>query len=283
MVRICHDILETKQRKPDAGASSVIYNTTFLKNKGHGIIAATREVYNATRRLGDGSRLILRQRVRGSARAVRAVRNTEVLQTETRVVADVPATSNHLSAWHSRFEIRELNLQTLAQRQENSAAAYKVPPSGADLAAPLSPQLYAKPEFMGPLTRHDGQHADAMIKDFTALLDNTQDATHCVGISSGTQEIIEHMSHSKMYILDEQLYAMELCISHGIKVQVEGLEGERISQMCRCTGSQSGWEGDRWNDWVWVKQCPGRFDGVLNGCLPWQLQQLFKIKLQNDD
>jgi len=43
---------------------------------------------NATRRLGDRQRVILRQRVRGSVRAVRAVRNTRVFQTETRVVAD---------------------------------------------------------------------------------------------------------------------------------------------------------------------------------------------------
>jgi len=43
---------------------------------------------NATRRLGDGQRVILRQRVRGSVRAVRAVRNTRVFLTETRVVAD---------------------------------------------------------------------------------------------------------------------------------------------------------------------------------------------------
>jgi hypothetical protein len=48
------------------------------------------------------------------------------------------------------FEIRELILQALAQHQENSAAACKVLPSSADLAAPLSPQLYVKPEFMGP-------------------------------------------------------------------------------------------------------------------------------------
>jgi hypothetical protein len=58
------------------------------KNKRYGIIAAAREVCNATSCLGDGSRLILRQRVRDSARAVRAVRNTRVFQMETRVVAD---------------------------------------------------------------------------------------------------------------------------------------------------------------------------------------------------
>ena len=36
----------------------------------------------------DGYRVILRQSVRGSVRAVRAVRNTRVFQTEIRVVAD---------------------------------------------------------------------------------------------------------------------------------------------------------------------------------------------------
>jgi len=43
---------------------------------------------NATRRLGDRKRVILCQRVRGSVRAVRAVQNTRVFQTETRFVAD---------------------------------------------------------------------------------------------------------------------------------------------------------------------------------------------------
>jgi hypothetical protein len=113
------------------------------------------------------------------------------------------------------FKIRELNLQALAQRWEN---------------------------------RRDGKHPNAMIKDFRALLDNTQDATQCVAICSGTWEFIKNESRNKTYISDEQLHAMELCIYHGIKVQVEGLEGERISQMCRCTGSQS-WRGeDRWNN-----------------------------------
>jgi hypothetical protein len=137
------------------------------------------------------------------------------------------------------FEIRELNLQALAQRWENSAAACKVLPSGADLAATQSPQSYAKPEFMGSENRRDGKHPDSMMKDFRALLDNTQDATHRAAIYSGTREFIKHKSRNKTYISDEKLHAMELCIYHGIKVQVESLEGERISQMCRCTGSQS--------------------------------------------
>jgi hypothetical protein len=50
---------------------------------------------------------------------------------------------------------------------------------------------------------------------------------------------MKHMSRIKTYISDEQLHTMELCIYHGIKVQVEGLDGECISQMRRCTGSPS--------------------------------------------
>jgi len=122
-----------------------------------------------------------------------------------------------------------------------------------------------------------------MVKDFRALLNNTHDATHRVAIYSGKREFVKHMSSNKTYISDEQLHAMEPCIHHGIKVPVAGLDGERISQMCRCTGSQSWQRGDRRKDCVWVKQLPRRCYGALNGCLPWQLQRLFKIKLPNDD
>jgi len=101
------------------------------------------------------------------------------------------------------FEIRELNLQALAQRRENSAAPSKVLPPGADLAAPLGSQSYAKPEFMGPQNRRDGKHPDSMIKDFRALLDNTQDTTHHVAIYSDTRESIKHKSRNKTYISDE--------------------------------------------------------------------------------
>jgi len=89
MVRIRHYSPDTKYTKPDAGVASGIYNSTRRKNMRHGIIASAKEVCNATRRLGDKSRLILRQTVRGSTRAVRAIRNTRVFQTETTVVADV--------------------------------------------------------------------------------------------------------------------------------------------------------------------------------------------------
>jgi hypothetical protein len=112
------------------------------------------------------------------------------------------------------------NLQALTQHWENSAAACKVFISGADLAAPLSSQSYAKPEFKGHQTHRDGKHPDDMIKDFRAFLDNTQDATHRTAIYSGTGEYIKHKSRNKTYISDEQLHATELCIYHGIKVQV---------------------------------------------------------------
>jgi len=97
-----------------------------------------------------------------------------------------------------------------------------------------------------------------VINDFNALLDNTEDAMHHVAIYSGTREFIKHKSRNQMHILDEQLHTMKLCIYHGIMVQVENLDGECIIQMCRCTESQSWCEGDRQNDWVWVKQRPGR-------------------------
>jgi len=88
------------------------------------------------------------------------------------------------------FVVGELNVEALAQHRENSTAACKVLPSSAYLAAPLSPQSNAKPQFMGPHNRRDGKLPEAMIKNFRALLDNTQDATHRVAISSGTWEFI---------------------------------------------------------------------------------------------
>jgi len=84
---------------------------------------------------------------------------------------------------------------------------------------------------MGPLNRHDGKDPEAMIKDFRASLDNTLDATHLVTIYSSTKECMMHKSCKKTYISDEHLHTMELCIYHGIKIQVEGLEGEHISLM----------------------------------------------------
>jgi len=181
------------------------------------------------------------------------------------------------------FKIREFNHQALTQHRENSAAACKLLPSGANLAAPVSPQIYNKPEFMGHQNYRDGKHPDTLIKESTALLDNTQDAMHRVAIYSGTREVIMCKSLIMTSISNEQLHAMELCSYHGIKVQVQGLDGECISKMFRFTGSQSWRGGDRRNDWVWVKPRPGRCFGLLNWHLPWQPQRLFKIKLLHED
>jgi len=47
------------------------------------------------------------------------------------------------------FEIRELTLQALVQRQENSAATCKVLPTGADLAAPPEPPVICEARIHG--------------------------------------------------------------------------------------------------------------------------------------
>jgi len=50
------------------------------------------------------------------------------------------------------FEMRKLNLQAVAKRRENSAAACNVPPSSADLAAPLSSRHMGSPKSWDPKT-----------------------------------------------------------------------------------------------------------------------------------
>jgi len=89
------------------------------------------------------------------------------------------------------FTIRDLILQALTQHRENSTATCTILSSGADLAALLSSQTYAKPEFMGPQNRRDGKHSDAMIQYFRALHDNTQNAMHCLTLYHGTREFIK--------------------------------------------------------------------------------------------
>jgi hypothetical protein len=72
-----------------------------------------------------------------------------------------------------------------------------------------------------------------MIEDFRALLNKWQDATHRVAIYRGTREFITHKSQNTTYISDNQLHATELWFYQGIKVPIEGLDGERISEMCQ--------------------------------------------------
>jgi hypothetical protein len=71
---------------------------------------------------------------------------------------------------------------------------------------------YATPKFVGPQNRHNGKYPHSIIKEFRALLDNMQDATQRVSINCGTLVCIMHKSRNKMYILDEQLHVMKLCI-----------------------------------------------------------------------
>ena len=47
-------------------------------------------------------------------------------------------------------------------------------------------------------------------------------ATHSLIIYNCVREFNKHKSRNKMYISDEQLHPMELCIYHGINVPVEG-------------------------------------------------------------
>jgi hypothetical protein len=86
---------------------------------------------------------------------------------------------------------------------------------------------------MGPHYLRDGQHPHATIIHCRALLDDTQDRTHRMAIYSGRRVLIKHKSGKKTSISDEQLHGMELCIYNGIKVQIEGLDSESISQRCR--------------------------------------------------
>ena len=151
------------------------------------------------------------------------------------------------------FEVTVLNLQALAQSREIIAAGCQVLPSSPDQAAPLRPPSYVKPKFMGPHNRYNGKHSDAIINIIRALFHNTQDAMHCMAICSGTWECMNHKFHIKTYISDELPHATELCIYDSILHHVERFEGEAISQMSRCRGSQS-WHGrDQQNDKVWAK------------------------------
>ena len=85
---------------------------------------------------------------------------------------------------------------------------------------------------MGPYNRSDGMHPDTVINDFKVLCNITQDRKLRIAIYSGMRKCINHNVPGMTYILDEQFHGMELCIYHGIKVLVEGLDCKRISLMC---------------------------------------------------
>ena len=60
---------------------------------------------------------------------------------------------------------------------------------------------------------------------------------------------------------------------------------EKVNTYLRCVDAQEARAAveriDR--NQVWLIQCTGRCYGALNGCLLWQMQRLFKIKLLTED
>jgi hypothetical protein len=64
---------------------------------------------------------------------------------------------------------------------------------------------------MGPQNCCKGKQPDATIRHFRALLENTQDTMHHGAIWSNAEKLFNDKSCKKMYILDEQLHAIELC------------------------------------------------------------------------
>jgi len=89
-----------------------------------------------------------------------------------------------------------------------------------------------------------------MFKDFTALLDNMQDAIHRVPIYTDTWVFIRYQSHNNIYISDEQLHAIKHSICHVTQVHIEGFEAEHRSEICSPTTSQSWRGGNKGKDWV---------------------------------
>jgi len=85
----------------------------------HGRIAAARVTCNATRLLGNGLNLILRQTIRDDTRAVRAVWNTWVFQMETRVVADVDASPGWMASGINS-ELSVLRISSIGWRMNGS-------------------------------------------------------------------------------------------------------------------------------------------------------------------
>jgi len=90
-------------------------------NSGRGMYA-TRV---ATRHRGDGKRLIFRQTVQGSVRAVRAVWNTRVFLTGTRVVAD----EHTLSTAYTQYSIHQVQCPPGTMLNECNINQVQHPPS----------------------------------------------------------------------------------------------------------------------------------------------------------
>ena len=143
-----------------------------------------------------------------------------------------------------------------------------------------SPPLFTKPVLISP--QNDSKHPDGLLKHFGALVDSV-DVAQSSALYNGTREFLLRRRPKRDEILDDELRRAEICIYHAIKVEVDDYDGERKTQMCRCTGNQHWRGGESRNDWVWVRQRPGPVYGALQGRLPCQLLRLFKMRFQDDD
>jgi len=91
-------------------------------------------------------------------------------------------------------------------------------------------------------------------------------------IYNSTSRFIIHISRNNTYVSYEQLDTIKLGMSHGINIQLEGLEIEHISRIYRYTARQSWYAGDPRIDWVLITQRAERCHGALNGVVLWQQQ-----------
>jgi len=64
-----------------------------------------REVRNETWRLGDRMHVVVRQRVRGSVRAITAIQNTLVFLKESKVVADIALQVMYAMEYNQTYSI----------------------------------------------------------------------------------------------------------------------------------------------------------------------------------
>ena len=216
-------------------------------------------------------------------------------------------------AFHRRvlcFEIRSLNLRSVERLRKDSdsdnnpwqiettipdpSSARQNPHSAEGLrtdsgnhranTATITGPSSASPLFTQPMLispQNDSKTPDGQMKHFGALVDST-DVVQRSALLNGTRDFLLRRLSKRDEILDEELRKAEICIYHAVKVVIDDMDGERKTQMCRCTGEKP-WRGaQKRNDWVWVRQRPGPVYGALHGRLPCQLLRLFKMRFRND-
>ena len=173
------------------------------------------------------------------------------------------------------FEMRGLNRQAVQGSDDHHLAG-----KTATIAGPSTASPFTQPMLISP--QNDNKTPDGQLKHFGALVDSI-DVVQRSALLNGTRDFLQRRLPKRDEILsDEELRKAEICIYHAIKVEVDDLDGDKKTQMCRCTGEKP-WRGaQKRNDWVWVRQRPGPVYGALRGRLPCQLLRLFKLRFRND-